>query len=113
MQVLFITIQLILCFLLVATILLQKTSSDGLSGLSGGGGGLSGAGIISNRTSTNILYKASWLFALLFMINSLVLANLATRENSESKLVDKIIEIEQKQQTESNTNKDLRPEIND
>ena len=63
--------QCVIVVCLIISVLLQNNAGDGLSGLSGGGGGAA-----SSRASSNIITKATFIFALLFMANSMVLAKL-------------------------------------
>lgn len=69
-------VHLVLSFLLIFVILIQKTSADGLSGLSGGG--INSGGVFSPQTAASILHKITILLASLFMINALILANLSS-----------------------------------
>ena len=73
MQLFFIIIQVIITVCLIAIILIQRSSSDGISGLSGGGSN----GLMSARGSANFLTRATAVLAILFMCNSLILANIA------------------------------------
>lgn len=70
-------IHIVISFLLIVMILLQKTGADGLSGLRSG----NNMGIVSGQTASNFMSKATAVLAALFMINSLVLANLSSRKN--------------------------------
>lgn len=80
-------IQIIIAVTMVGVILLQRSSSDGLAGLSGGSGG--GNGLISGRASANILTKTTAILATAFMINSLAMATITARSSS---LADSVIE---------------------
>ena len=73
-----IIIQLILAILLVILVLLQGSDNEGL-GLGGGGGGL--GGMMSARGSANLLSRLTALTATLFMVMSVVVANLLTPLN--------------------------------
>ena len=86
MQMVLLTIQIIIAILLVAIILLQKSSSDGLSGLGAGGN----RGLVSGKTATNILTKTTMVLAALFMINSLWLANLTAKASKNSSIIDQV-----------------------
>jgi preprotein translocase subunit SecG len=75
-------VQIFIVIALVGAILLQKTGSDGLSGLSGGG-----HNAISSRASSTAFTKVTAFLAALFIINSLALAKIATydvKSNSKS-----------------------------
>jgi preprotein translocase subunit SecG len=62
-------LQVCIIALLVFIVLFQKSSTDSLAGLSGGG-----HNVISGKASTNIMTKMTWFLAVAFMVNSLVLA---------------------------------------
>ena len=82
-------IHVVIALLLIAVILLQKTGSDGLSGIGG-----NNMGIVSARSASNFLTKTTIILAALFFINALVLANLSTKKTVD--LNKRIQEIEQK-----------------
>ncbi len=71
-------IHIIISLLLIAAILLQKTGSDSLSGLSGG----SGMGIMTSKSAANFLTQVIVVLATLFLINAIILANLSSRKTS-------------------------------
>lgn len=77
MKLIFLVIQIILALSLIGVVLLQRTSTDGLSGLSGGG---SGNNIFSSRGSANFLTKTTSIIAILFMINCIILGNISSKE---------------------------------
>ncbi|MCK5116066.1 MAG: preprotein translocase subunit SecG [Candidatus Aegiribacteria sp.] len=62
----------VICVLLVAVVLLQKSKGDGLSGAFGGGGALTAS--FGNRGAATMLSKATSIFAVLFMATSFLLA---------------------------------------
>lgn len=70
---------MIIVVTMVMVILLQRNSSDGLSGL--GGGGASAGSIGQTRGSANPLTKATAILATLFVCTSLTLAYLANAKN--------------------------------
>lgn len=84
MMNIFLFIQIILGILLVATILIQKTNVDGLSGIGG-------ANIISAKTTKNFLTKTTITLAAFFMLNSIILANLSITRY-ENKVFQKLEE---------------------
>lgn len=96
MQLIFLIIQIILAVAVIGTVLLQKTGSDSLGSL-GGSGGVSGNNIVSGRASANFLTKATTVLMIAFMLNSLVLGNLAVRQNNQKSIVEKV-HIEKEQQ---------------
>jgi preprotein translocase subunit SecG len=82
-------IHLTIALLLIITILLQKTSADGLSGIGGGG---SNMGIMSGRSAANFLTRTTVILAIAFFINALVIANLSSKKHTD--FTDKIEQIE-------------------
>lgn len=82
-------IHVVIALLLITVILLQKTGSDGLSGIGG-----NNMGIVSARSASNFLTKTTIILATLFFINAIILANLSTKKTVD--LNKRIQEIEQK-----------------
>lgn len=78
-------VHLIIAILLVIVILLQKTSTDGLSGIGGGGNNM---GLVSGRSAANFLSRMTVILAIIFFANALILANLSSqpRDNITTKL---------------------------
>lgn len=72
-------VHIIVTLFMIIVILMQKTNNDGLSGISGGGLG----GVISTRTSANILTKLTKILATIFILNSLLLANLFGKASND------------------------------
>jgi len=91
MQLIFLVIQIILALAIIGSVLLQKNGGDGLGNL-GGGSGISGNNIVSGRATASFLSKATAILMTLFMINSLVLGNLAVREHHQESVVEKAAE---------------------
>lgn len=77
-------IQIVVSVLLITVILLQRTSSDGLSGLASG----NNMGVVSARTAANFMTRTTMILAIIFVINSLVLANLSTKKSKP--LIDNV-----------------------
>ena len=94
----FLIIQAVLGLLLVITILLQKSGTDGLSGLSGNP---TSPGIVSAATVASFLTKTTICLAVLFIGNSLLLANLSYSKGDIS-IADKIQSIEKNASDKSN-----------
>ena len=65
-------LHVIICVLLIAVVLLQKSKGDGLSGAFGGGGALTAS--FGNRGAASLLSRATSILAVLFMITSFLLA---------------------------------------
>lgn len=83
-------IHFIVALLLVAVVLLQKTSTDGLSGIGGG----SNMGLVSGRSAATFLTRTTVILAAIFFVNAIVLANLSTK--SSASIAKKIEKVEQK-----------------
>ncbi|MCE2991494.1 MAG: preprotein translocase subunit SecG [Candidatus Jidaibacter sp.] len=89
-------VQIVIVLSLVGIILLQKNGSDSLAGLSGGG-----HNVLSGRSTTNILTKATIILAICFIFNSLIIAKLVNTSHKTNKsLIESIA-------PESNKNKKL------
>lgn len=73
-------VHIAIAILLVIVILLQKTSKDGLSGISGGGNNM---GLVSGRSAANFLTRTTVILAVLFFINAIILANLSSGSNKD------------------------------
>ncbi len=71
-------IQVIIAVSMVGIILLQRTNSDGVSGLGGGSSG--GNSLFSGRTSANLLTRTTTILAASFMINCLVMAGISAHK---------------------------------
>jgi len=65
-------LHIVVCVLLIAVVLLQKSKGDGLSGAFGGGGALTAS--FGNRGAATLLSKATTILAVLFMATSFFLA---------------------------------------
>lgn len=97
----FLFIHLVVALLLIAVILLQKTSTDGLSGI---GGGNSMGGIMTGRAAANFLTKTTVILAVAFFVNSMILANLSTKKHT-----DIVTKLEHEHQTETKSEEDALP----
>ncbi len=71
-------IHLIIALLLVVVILLQKTSTDGLSGIGGSGNNM---GLMSGRSAANFLTRTTIVLGVIFFANALMLANLSSKSH--------------------------------
>ncbi|MDC0864558.1 preprotein translocase subunit SecG [Rickettsiaceae bacterium] len=72
-------VHLSIAILLVIVILLQKTSTDGLSGIGGG----NNMGLVSGRSAANFLTRTTVILAVVFFANAIMLANLSSRSNKD------------------------------
>lgn len=78
-------IHLVISILLISVILLQKTSSDGVSGLSGGGNNM---GLVAGRTTANFLTRITSILIFCFFANAILMANLSSKTGTN--ILDKI-----------------------
>ena len=78
-------IHTILVIFLIGFVLLQRTDSDGLSGLGGGGGNQ----FLTGRGSANLLTRTTAILAGIFMLTSMGLAIMASHMN-EGSIIDTI-----------------------
>tara|TARA_Y100000590_G_C15077709_1_gene772633 strand:- start:264 stop:563 length:300 start_codon:yes stop_codon:yes gene_type:complete len=79
---------IILAFLLVVVVLLQKSEGGAL------GIGTSQDSFVSSRSASNILTKATAIIATLFIITSISLTVISNKEISSSSVLEKIEEKE-------------------
>ena len=87
MENIVLTIHLILALALVGIVLLQRSEGGGL-GLGGGGGGSDG--IMSGRGAATALTKITWVLALAFIITSMSLTIIASRNANSSSIFDRL-----------------------
>lgn len=87
METVLLAIHIILVVALVLIILVQRTGSDGLSGL---GGGSSQGAIFSARGSANFLTRTTAILATGFICTSLALAYIASHRGGSTSIADKI-----------------------
>jgi preprotein translocase subunit SecG len=94
-------IQIIVAFLLIFLVLLQKSDGDSLSGIGGGSGGLNSA--ISKKSGISFLNKITFFLVAIFLINCLVLAKISkSQHNKISQDLQKAIEQQQNNSTNNN-----------
>lgn len=77
------TVHLILAVLLIGVVLLQRSEGGGL-GMGGGGG------VMTGRQAANALSRATWIFAIGFLITSMTLTIIAARNASSGSIVDQL-----------------------
>ena len=87
MENIVLTIHLILALALVGIVLLQRSEGGGL-GYGGGGGG--GDGIMSGRGAATALTKITWVLAIAFIITSMSLTIIASRNANSSSIFDRL-----------------------
>lgn len=86
MTTVLLVIQVFIVLVMGFVILLQKTGSDSLAGLSGGG-----MSFLSSKSSSNIFYKATVFLAFAFMLNSLIIAKISSVDiKSKSSILDQM-----------------------
>lgn len=83
----FLVIQVIVTVALVGAILIQRSDSDGLGSLSGGG---SANALMTGRGQASLLTRVTAVLATIFMINSLLLSIIVARSNDAVSIVDKV-----------------------
>ncbi len=81
MYTVLLVVHTILVLFLIGMVLIQRTDSDGLGGLGGGGNQF-----LTGRSSANLLTRTTAILAGAFMLTSLVLAIMASRMNQGSLL---------------------------
>ena len=81
MYTILLVIHSIIVLFLIMIILVQRSDSDGLSGLGGGGGGNQ---FLTGRAQANLLTRTTAILAGIFMLTSLVLAVMAGHMTSSS-----------------------------
>ena len=84
---LFITILVIVAFLLIAVVLLQSGKGGGMAA-SFGGSGSSADAVFGTRQAGNILTKASWWLGGIFLALSFVLQIASTRRTAPASVLD-------------------------
>ena len=67
-------VHLVIAILLIMVVLLQKTSTDGLSGIGGG----NNMGIVSRRSAANFMTRSTIILATIFFANCLLIGNLSS-----------------------------------
>lgn len=76
-------IQLLISIVLTFLILIQR-SEGGALGIGGGGGG----GLMSGRSATNSISRATAILGALFIINCMVLSVVFNKENQSTSIID-------------------------
>lgn len=86
MTTILLVIQVFIVLVMAFVILLQKTGTDSLAGLSGGG-----MSFLSNKSSNNVFYKITVFLAIAFMLNSLLIAKISmVNIKSKSSIIEQI-----------------------
>jgi preprotein translocase subunit SecG len=92
MTTILIILQVFITFCLIVAVLLQKTSSDSLAGLSS-----SGHSVLSSKSSRNIFTKATIILGIAFMLNSLLIAKFYVSSIQSKTSIVKSIEKDSKE----------------
>lgn len=95
MQTVLLVIQLLIAVALIAVVLIQRTSQDGGGLVGGGGGGGTMGGLFTARGSANLLTRTTAILGTLFILNSLALGFLASRQHESRSLMDQVAPISQ------------------
>ncbi len=69
--------QILITIAMIGIIMIQRSASDGLSGIGGGASG--GGGLMSGRATATALTRATAFLAILFMANALTMATITAR----------------------------------
>ena len=77
-------IQLLISIVLTFLILIQR-SEGGALGIGGGGGG---GGLMSGRSATNSIVKATALLGAAFIVNCMILSVVFNKENQSTSIID-------------------------
>ena len=81
MQHIVLTVHIILCIFIVFFVMIQRTDSDGMGGISGGGNMNS---FLTGRAAANALTRTTSILAALFFCTSIGLAYLSSSSSSKS-----------------------------
>jgi len=81
MEAVLMVVHLVLAVLIVGAILLQRSQSDGLQGLSGGSGH---DALFTAKSTASFLSRTTTILFTLFILNCIVLANLSLRDSSNN-----------------------------
>lgn len=100
MQVLLV-LQILLVVGLVATILVQKTSSDGFTGAS------SPSAFLTGRAQANLFTRITSIFATLFLINSLVLAYMSSHTERGISILKNVTEASSETKSDKKDDKNI------
>jgi preprotein translocase subunit SecG len=98
-------IQAIVGLLLIVVIFMQKSGADGLSGLQGSP---TNTGIISAASVASFLTKTTTILAIIFICNSLILANISSSNKTNSKIIDSIADEKLDKKTMKNEEEEVK-----
>lgn len=84
-------VHFIVSVLLIIVILLQKTSSDGLSGIGASHNNM----LVSRGAISSFLTRTTVILAIIFFVNAIILANLSSKSRNS---IEKVIEKEETQE---------------
>jgi len=107
LQMFLFIVQIILSVLIILFVLLQQTDEDSLSGIGSG----ASAKMLSKRSSSTPISKATMTLFILFMFNSLFLATISARNYSSRKSTMEDF-IENKVNESNNNRTDIDSNVN-
>lgn len=87
MYTVLLVLHIMVTILLIGIILIQRSDTDGLSGL---GGGSSGGGFMSGRAKANLITRGTSILAIIFMCTSLGMGILIAQGRSHGSIAERI-----------------------
>ncbi|GMO61622.1 MAG: hypothetical protein Ta2D_07660 [Rickettsiales bacterium] len=83
-------LQMILCILIILFVLLQQSDADSLSGIGAG----ASQKMLSKRSTSTPISKATFVLFVLFMLNSLLLATISARNTTTKSEIESFVKEE-------------------
>lgn len=83
LQLFLLVLQIVIAFVMIILVLIQKSDGDSLGGIGGGSGGM--GAVISSKSSANLLSKITMFLAAAFMLNCIILASISGKDNDKVK----------------------------
>lgn len=96
-------LQVIVSILLIIVVLIQSSDEDALSGIGAGAGK---SGLLTHKSSTNLITKITIILGVILMVNSFILASISTHKYLKNKSIVKDY-MEQNTVNNTNTNEDI------
>ena len=90
METVLLVVQLMIAIAMIVVILFQRTAQDGGGLVGGGGGGGTMGGLFTARGSANLLTRTTAVLATLFILNSLTLGFIASRQHQTGSVIDQM-----------------------
>ncbi len=102
LQTALLTLQIIVAISLIILVLLQRSGSDSLGGISGSSSSV--GSVMSGRAAANFLTKLTGTLIFIFMLNCLVLTALSKKKNADiSSKLDQVVKEQEAKEQESKT----------